>query len=77
MIGKLEEIDKEELKNKGADRLRIKCRKHEVVDCSIKFFLGDIGHFISFEGEDRKEGGDEDPSDQYPGKSRDKDKEVR
>jgi hypothetical protein len=74
MIGKLEEIDKEELKSRGADRLRIKCRKHEVVDSFIEFFFGDIGHFISFEGENRKEGGDEDPYDQYPGKSRDKDK---
>jgi hypothetical protein len=63
MIGKLEEVDKESLKKKGLDRVRIKCRNHEVIDFSIEYFFRDNGHFVSFEGKDRKVIGGGDPSD--------------
>jgi hypothetical protein len=66
MICKPEEVDKESLKKKGPNRVRIKCRDPEMIEFSIEYFFGDNGHFVSFEGEDRKVKGGGDPSDSDP-----------
>jgi hypothetical protein len=65
MIGKPELVDKESVKKKGSDMVRIKCRDPGVIDFSIDYFVGDNGHFVSFEGGDGKVTRG-DPSDSDP-----------
>jgi hypothetical protein len=39
MIGKPKHVDKEALKEKGHDKIVIKCRKSKAINCSIEFSL--------------------------------------
>jgi hypothetical protein len=48
MIGKPEQVDKEALREKEFDRVKIKCRKPEAINCSIEYFFGDVGYFVTF-----------------------------
>jgi hypothetical protein len=48
MIGKSEQVDKEALREKEFDRVKIKCRKPEAINCSIEYFFGDVGYFVTF-----------------------------
>jgi hypothetical protein len=68
MVGKPEEVDKGALRGNGPDRVRLKCRDLGAINCSIEFFFGDVGHLVSFEGEDRvmDEDEDEDSEGQDP-----------
>jgi hypothetical protein len=52
MIGKPEEVDKVALRSKGTDMVKIKCKNPKAIDCSTEFFIGDVGYYITFEGED-------------------------
>jgi hypothetical protein len=66
MVGKLEEVYKGALRGNGPDRVRLKCRDPGAINCSIEFFFGDVGHLVSFEGEDRVMDEDEDSEGQDP-----------
>jgi hypothetical protein len=63
----------------GPDRVKIKCREPGAINCSIEFFFGDVGFFITFEGEDCVREDEEDPDDPKTGKAgkRDKDEEDK
>jgi hypothetical protein len=66
MVGKPEEIDKETRKDKGPNRIGIKCRQPEKVNCSIEFVFGDMGHFVTFEGEEMSMKESDSPSEKDP-----------
>jgi hypothetical protein len=59
--------------------VKIKCREPGAINCSIEFFFGDVGFFITFEGEDCVREDEEDPDDPKTGKAgkRDKDEEDK
>jgi hypothetical protein len=52
IMGRPEEADKSALKGIVPDRVKIKCRKPAIVNCSIEFFFGDVGHYTTFGGEE-------------------------
>lgn len=63
MVGKPVEVVKKALEGQGPDRVKIKCRKTDNIDCRIEFFFGDNGYLVTFEGEaEKKKGGGEESS---------------
>jgi hypothetical protein len=65
MVGKHEEIDKEALKGKGLDRIKIKCKQPEKINSSFEFFFG-TSHFVTFEGEEMSMEESDSPSEKDP-----------